>query len=186
MRFFTSRVQPGAAIGAQRDFAENINRIFDILENIEGVGAVRIEKVGRDWRISVKTEPGGGDGTTLPDGDATNCALKWDGSPAAWGKSLPVHATNDALTPELAEGDRVVTGVKTGPTGSLLQLETRPLPAMGGGLSSDDLTQITVVTAAQYDSTDHKLQIKTRTAYVYSPGTESDWTDVVTFTQFND
>jgi hypothetical protein len=47
------------------------------------------------------------------------------------------------------------------------------------GLASGDLTQITVVTDVQWDASAKKFQKKTRTAYVYNPGTESAWTDVV-------
>ena len=39
-------------------------------------------------------------------------------------------------------------------------------------------TQITVVTDWRLDKTNHKFQVKTRTGYVLSPGSESAWTDV--------
>jgi hypothetical protein len=42
---------------------------------------------------------------------------------------------------------------------------------------TDLFTQITVITAAQLDASNN-LQIKTRTAYVAAPGTESAWTTV--------
>ena len=40
------------------------------------------------------------------------------------------------------------------------------------------LTQITCITDFQNDTSGHKLQVKTRTGYVYAPGTESEWTDL--------
>ena len=41
------------------------------------------------------------------------------------------------------------------------------------------LTQITVITAWRLDKTNHRFQVKTRTAYVYAPGDESSWTNVI-------
>jgi hypothetical protein len=39
-------------------------------------------------------------------------------------------------------------------------------------------TEITVVTAWRLDKTNHKFQVKTRTAKVLDPADESDWTDI--------
>lgn len=133
--------------------------------------------------IQLITKPLGSMGGSLPAGDTTNCALKYQST--GWIKVLPVHGTNDAQSGDLTTGSRVVTGLKTAPDGSLIQLITKPLGTMGG-LQVGNMTQITVVTAMQYDFTNHKIQCKTRTAYVYSPGTESGWTDVVAFTGFAD
>lgn len=52
----------------------------------------------------------------------------------------------------------------------------------GSANPENDTTQITAVSAAQYDTETHKFQIKTRTIKGYSPGSESDWTDVFTAT----
>lgn len=55
--------------------------------------------------------------------------------------------------------------------------------ASGGGLVAGDFTEITVVTNVQISG--QYLQIKTRTAKVYTPGTESSWTTIKTFPAFN-
>lgn len=44
-----------------------------------------------------------------------------------------------------------------------------------------DPVSVTVVTAAQYDTSSHQLQVKTRTLTGFAAGTESGWTEVVTF-----
>ena len=42
----------GKAIGAQKNFAYDFNRVMQILENIKGVGGIKITKNGIDWRIA--------------------------------------------------------------------------------------------------------------------------------------
>jgi hypothetical protein len=53
MNLFGKRLVSGKAIGAQEDLARKLNRVFDILENIEGVGGARVTKDGIDWRVSM-------------------------------------------------------------------------------------------------------------------------------------
>jgi len=51
-QIFSNKLQHGVAIGAQPNFVNVINKIIDILENIEGIGDVTIHKDGIDWRIA--------------------------------------------------------------------------------------------------------------------------------------
>lgn len=67
MKTFSSKLTSGKAIGAQRDFARDFNRVLEILENIAGDGVnIEIEKSGVDWKIK-KIETGGSSGG-LPSG----------------------------------------------------------------------------------------------------------------------
>ena len=56
MEHFRNKVVKGKAIGAQRNFAHNFNRVMQILENIKGVGGIVIKKEGIDWRITTSYE----------------------------------------------------------------------------------------------------------------------------------
>ena len=53
MNHFKNKIKSGLAIGAQKTFAEDFNKVMEILENIEGLGGVTISKNGNTWRISV-------------------------------------------------------------------------------------------------------------------------------------
>ena len=53
MNHFKNKIKSGLAIGAQKTFAEDLNKVMEILENIEGLGGVTISKNGNTWRISV-------------------------------------------------------------------------------------------------------------------------------------
>ena len=96
-------------------------------------------------------------GTSLPDGDADNIALRWDhdaGTPA-WLPALPVEAANfdDG---SFVSGGKIITGARKGGTG-LIQLEekTLTLPAAGTTLTaSATAVRCGLVT---YNSTTHKL-----------------------------
>lgn len=52
MEHFPNKLVRGKAIGAQKNFAHNFNRVMLILENIKGVGGIKITKNGIDWRIA--------------------------------------------------------------------------------------------------------------------------------------
>lgn len=52
MEHFRNKLVQGKAIGAQKNFAYNFNRVMLILENIKGVGGIKITKNGIDWRIA--------------------------------------------------------------------------------------------------------------------------------------
>ena len=57
MEHFRNKLVRGKAIGAQKNFAYNFNRVMLILENIKGVGGIVIKKEGIDWRITTSYEP---------------------------------------------------------------------------------------------------------------------------------
>jgi len=44
MEHFRNKLVRGKAIGAQKNFAHNFNRVMLILENIKGVGGIEITK----------------------------------------------------------------------------------------------------------------------------------------------
>lgn len=83
---------------------------------------------GYGWRITKDA-----DGTELPEGSSSDVALKWDNVALKWVAVLPVDTTNDEQSDTLEDGDRVVTGIKTGGSGKLIQLITKPLGESGGG-----------------------------------------------------
>ncbi len=56
MEHFRNKLVRGKAIGAQKNFAHNFNRVMLILENIKGVGGIEIKKEGIDWRITTSYE----------------------------------------------------------------------------------------------------------------------------------
>ena len=65
MRLF-GRIKSGLAIGAQKNLASNLNKVFEILERIEGVGGITISKNGTNWRIANGgTDGGGTNGTNV-------------------------------------------------------------------------------------------------------------------------
>ena len=79
MEHFRNKMVRGKAIGAQKNFVHNFNRVMQILENIKGVGGIVITKEGIDWRVSTSYEKGN---TTLTmqtpweltiDGDTATC-----------------------------------------------------------------------------------------------------------------
>ena len=79
MEHFRNKMVRGKAIGAQKNFVHNFNRVMQILENIKGVGGIAITKEGIDWRVSTSYEKGN---TTLTmqtpweltiDGDTATC-----------------------------------------------------------------------------------------------------------------
>lgn len=79
MEHFRNKLVRGKAIGAQRNFAHDFNRVMEILENIKGVGGIEITKEGIDWRVTTSYEKGN---TTLTmqtpweltiDGDTATC-----------------------------------------------------------------------------------------------------------------
>ena len=56
MEHFRNKLVRGKAIGAQKNFAHNFNRVMLILENIKGVGGIEITKQGIDWRVTTSYE----------------------------------------------------------------------------------------------------------------------------------
>lgn len=56
MEHFRNKLVRGKAIGAQKNFAHDFNRVMLILENIKGVGDIVIKKEGIDWRITTSYE----------------------------------------------------------------------------------------------------------------------------------
>ncbi len=112
-------------------FYDNFRKLFNILETIEGRNGIKILKpTGNDgfgWTITKDY-----DKSDLPAGDSTNVALKWSEADLSWKAVLPVEVENDEQSGALGEDDRVVTGIKTGSDGKLLQLITKPLGPSGG------------------------------------------------------
>lgn len=119
-----------------------------------------------------------------PVGDATNVALRWDNGNTKFVKALPIAATNDEQSAEVGAGDRVVVGAKTGATGNLIQLITKPLEDQSGTVPTG-YADGTVIVDMQWDSSGKKIQVKTATALVKT-GTTSAWTDKITFASFAD
>ena len=74
MRIF-DRIKAGFAIGAQKNLASNLNKVFEILERIEGVGGITISKNGTDWRIANGGTYGGGTNYTNAT-NATNATVQ--------------------------------------------------------------------------------------------------------------
>ena len=74
MRLF-DRIKAGLAIGAQKNLASNLNKVFEILERIEGVGGITISKNGTDWRIANGGTYGGG---TNGDGANATAQTAWE------------------------------------------------------------------------------------------------------------
>jgi hypothetical protein len=58
MEHFRNKMIHGKAIGAQKNFAHDFNRVMLILENIKGVGGIEIKKEGIDWRVTTSYEKG--------------------------------------------------------------------------------------------------------------------------------
>lgn len=56
MEHFRNKLVRGKAIGAQKHFAHDFNKIMLILENIKGVGGIVIKKEGIDWRVTTSYE----------------------------------------------------------------------------------------------------------------------------------
>jgi hypothetical protein len=56
MEHFRNKLVRGKAIGAQKHFAHDFNKMMAILENIKGVGGIVIKKEGIDWRITTSYE----------------------------------------------------------------------------------------------------------------------------------
>ena len=79
MEHFRNKLVRGKAIGAQKNFAHDFNRVMLILENIKGVGGIEITKEGIDWRITTSYEKGNPTLTTQTpweltiDGDTATC-----------------------------------------------------------------------------------------------------------------
>ena len=125
----------------------------------------------------------------LPSGDATCATVKWDNTVLGYKKAVPVDTENDDTdTTPLAEGNRVVVRLQTSPhDGSLLQLVTKPMGAMGGGGGTPSgYTETTVPVSWQYDSSSHKWQFKTATVLVKDGTLADTWSDGIAFAAFND
>lgn len=78
MEHFRNKLVRGKAIGAQKNFAYDFNRVMLILENIKGVGGIKITKNGIDWRIAPDEQPNITLTTQSPweltiDGDTATC-----------------------------------------------------------------------------------------------------------------
>lgn len=68
MNHFKNKIKSGLAIGAQKTFAEDLNKVMEILENIEGLGGITIAKNGNMWRISVTGQQTASSGGGIPSG----------------------------------------------------------------------------------------------------------------------
>ena len=72
MNHFRNKLKKGVSIGAQKSFADDFNKVLEILEHMEGVAGITITKKGTDWRFSLSGEGqasgGGGGGGGIPDG----------------------------------------------------------------------------------------------------------------------
>ena len=78
MEHFRNKLVRGKAIGAQKNFVHNFNRVMLILENIKGIGGIVIKKEGIDWRITTSYEKGSPTPVQTPweltiDGDTATC-----------------------------------------------------------------------------------------------------------------
>ena len=78
MEHFRNKLVRGKAIGAQKNFVHNFNRVMLILENIKGLGGIVIKKEGIDWRITTSYEKGSPTPVQTPweltiDGDTATC-----------------------------------------------------------------------------------------------------------------
>lgn len=132
---------------------DNTNEKWTVVKPIFGTDAIVAGAVGTDDYICVGAITSGDDSSliqlqmqkfpsisaavsdyvdnnlnSIPDGDSTDVSLKWDTSGGGWDAVLPVHGTDDNQSGNLSFGDYVVTGIKTGPAGSLIQLEKTQLP----------------------------------------------------------
>jgi hypothetical protein len=72
MKFF-DRLIAGLSIGGQKNLAKSINRVFNILENLEGepLSGISVTRNGDVWRISYdgsRSSSGGEWDGTAPDG----------------------------------------------------------------------------------------------------------------------
>lgn len=68
MNHFKNKLKSGLAIGAQKNFAEDFNKVLEILENIDGLGGITIAKNGNMWRISVTGQQTASSGGGIPSG----------------------------------------------------------------------------------------------------------------------
>lgn len=62
MKFF-DRLIEGLSIGGQKNLAKSINKVFDILENLEGapMSGITVTRNGDVWRIGYDSTPSEGD-----------------------------------------------------------------------------------------------------------------------------
>lgn len=129
-----------------------MNRIANILNDIQGVNC-RIEKPtnaeGKGWMIIVD---GGSD--VKPE----------EGAESEWPKPLVPYGEGIE-----ARDLKVINDALTG-------IQTHKVMASEGSGTETPVSQITVITAVQYDTTTHQFQVKTRTVKAIDPGTESAWT----------
>mgnify|MGYP001459998686 CR=1 FL=1 len=70
MSFFNWKFRKDKAIGAQAGLGDSLQKVIDILDNIEGIGGVKITKEGVDWRVSLDATAiaSGGSGGGIPTG----------------------------------------------------------------------------------------------------------------------
>ena len=118
MRIF-DRIKAGFAIGAQKNLASNLNKVFEILERIEGVGGITISKNGTDWRIANGGIDGGGTNGGGTDGGGANATAQtpWeltiDGDTATCVNCMLMLST---VTVKAAGGQMQLTCALTGHT----------------------------------------------------------------------
>ena len=77
MKFF-ERLIAGLSIGAQKGFAKSINRLFDIMENLDGApySGIKVKRVGDQWRIHYDGSQSSGEGGAW-DGEAPD-GYEWE------------------------------------------------------------------------------------------------------------
>ena len=112
MRIF-GRIKAGFAIGAQKNLASNLNKVFEILERIEGVGGITISKNGTDWRIAYGSTDGGGPIGTNGNMAKTSWGLTIDGDTATCVNCMLMLST---VTVKAAGGQMQLTCSLTGHT----------------------------------------------------------------------
>ncbi len=116
MRIF-GRIKSGFAIGAQKNLASDVNKVFEILERIEGVGGITISKNGTDWRIANGGTDGGGTNDTNVNTDVNTAQTSWgltiDGDTATCVNCMLMLST---VTVKAAGGQMQLTCDLTGHT----------------------------------------------------------------------
>lgn len=86
---------------------------------------------------------------------------------------------------ENIEGAGSICVDKSDPKNWRITLKEMGDPGSGGEFPPAGWSEQTRVTQIQYDSTYHKLQVKTGTVLVKDETEDSTWTDVITFEEFD-
>jgi hypothetical protein len=107
------RLKKGKAIGAQKGLADSLNKLFEIMENIEGIGGVNIAKDGVDWKVMIdQTEAPSGGG--IPDGYEEETLNIITDSGIVTRKVLVETATKDTVETFASADSRLLLAITTG------------------------------------------------------------------------